>query len=140
MCLAGLHAVLVQNQAQLDEVIAENVMRREKIDSLLADIAYIDSPQGIQEQADALGLEPATQVATLIPVKFGELPPPGVDPFGLAEFADDIAASLDGTVTSVDITIDSAKDSDGVGIEDVGSEGVGLGGDTSVVEVTNGGA
>ena len=84
LILAGLHAVLVQNQAELDDLITGNQKRQEQINQLLADIAYLDSPEGAAEQAAAAGLVPAAEVVTLGPVSPGVLLPPGPDPFGLA--------------------------------------------------------
>lgn len=82
--LAVLHAVLVQNQAHLDNLIEENQLRQERVDQLLAEIAYLDSPEGVAENALKAGLLPAAEVVTLAPLGAGELPAPSPDPFGLA--------------------------------------------------------
>jgi len=84
MILAGLHAFLVQNQARLDDLIAENQDRQERIEQLLAEIAYLDSPEGVAEQAASVGLVPAAEIITLVPLASGALPGPEADPFSLA--------------------------------------------------------
>lgn len=82
--LAVLHAVLVQNQARLDDLVNQNQQRQEQVDLLLAEIAYLDSPEGVAEQASSVGLVPAAEVVTLAPVRPGALSAPLSDPFGLA--------------------------------------------------------
>ncbi len=84
LALAALHAVLVENQASLDDLIEHNQLRFERIDQLQAEIAYLDSPEGLAEQAQAAGLVPAADLAVLTPIGPDRLPPPGVDPFDLA--------------------------------------------------------
>ncbi len=84
LILAGLHAFLVQNQARLDDLIAENQDRQEQIEQLLAEIAYLDSPEGVAEQAASVGLVPAAEIITLVPLASGALPGPATDPFRLA--------------------------------------------------------
>ena len=84
LALAALHAVLVQNQARLDSLIVDNQARREQVDHLLAEIAYLDSPEGVAEQAVEAGLVPAAEPVTLSPVVPGALSRPLEDPFGLA--------------------------------------------------------
>ena len=83
LALAALHAVLVENQASLDDLIEHNQQRRELIDQLQAEIAYLDSPEGLAEQAQAVGLVPAAELVVLTPVGPGRLPPPAADPFSL---------------------------------------------------------
>ena len=83
LALAALHAVLVENQAALDDLIEQNEQRYEKIDELQAEIAYLDSPEGLAEQARAAGLVPSAELAVLTPVGPDRLPPPGTDPFAL---------------------------------------------------------
>lgn len=83
LVLAGLHAVLVQTQAQLDSLNAEishlEVQRNEGI----AKLAWHDSPDGLAEAAVAAGLVHATDLRVLGPVTEGRLSPPvGADPFG----------------------------------------------------------
>ena len=46
LALAGLHAVLVENQDNLDELFAQNSVRQERLDALKAELAYLDSPEG----------------------------------------------------------------------------------------------
>ena len=84
LALAVLHAVLVENQAALDELIDLNRLRQEQIDQFQAEIAYLDSPEGVADHALSAGLVPAAELITLAPVGSGLLPPPAADPFGLA--------------------------------------------------------
>ena len=84
LALAALHAVLVENQATLDDLIERNQQRHERIDQLQAEIAYLDSPEGLADQADSAGLVPAAELVVLTPVGADRLPPPGADPFTLA--------------------------------------------------------
>lgn len=81
--LAALHAVLVENQASLDDLIEHNEQRYERIDKLQAEIAYLDSPEGLADQAQSAGLVPAADLAVLAPVGPDRLPPPLADPFDL---------------------------------------------------------
>ena len=83
LALAALHAVLVENQATLDDLIEHNQQRRERIDQLQAEIAYLDSPEGLAEHARSVGLVPAAELIILTPVGPGLLPPPTDDPFSL---------------------------------------------------------
>ena len=106
--LAALHAVLVENQAELDELSEQNGIRRQRIDQLQAEIADLDSPEGLERHARAAGLVAAAEIVTLVPVSPDRLLPPGVDPFGLD--ARGIAPALSDPVFS------SAADSAPVGI------------------------
>ena len=83
LALAALHAVLVENQASLDDLIQHNQQRRERIDQLQAEIAYLDSPEGLAEHAHSVGLVPAAELVVLTPLGPGLLPPPATDPFSL---------------------------------------------------------
>ena len=83
LALAALHAVLVENQASLDDLIEHNQQRRERIDQLQAEIAYLDSPEGLADHAHSVGLVPAAELVVLTPVGPGLLPPPAADPFSL---------------------------------------------------------
>lgn len=83
LALALLHVVLVEKQAQLDDLIDGNRQRRERVDKLQAEIAELDSPEGLVEQARAAGLVPAAELVVLVPVESSLLPPPAEDPFGL---------------------------------------------------------
>jgi len=83
LALAALHAVLVENQASLDDLIEHNEQRFERIDQLQAEIAYLDSPEGLADQAQSAGLVPAGDLAVLTPVGPNRLPPPDADPFDL---------------------------------------------------------
>ena len=82
LTLAGLHAALVQAQAGLDTVVEENGVRRERVDHLLAEVAHLDSPEGVAEQAAAAGLVAAPEVVTIAPLAPGALAAPSPDPFG----------------------------------------------------------
>ncbi len=82
LALAGLHAVLVQAQAGLDDLVVENSIRHERVDQLLAEVAHLDSPEGVAEQATAAGLVAAPEVVTIAPLAPGSLAPPPPDPFG----------------------------------------------------------
>lgn len=83
--LAGLHAVLVQNQAGLDDLVSANHARQHRVDELTGRIAILDSPAGVADQAVGAGLVLAPEVVTLSPVTAGVLGLPGPDPFGLIE-------------------------------------------------------
>ena len=83
LALAALHAVLVENQATLDDLIERNEQRHDRIDQLQAEIAYLDSPEGLAEQAQSAGLVPAADLAVITPVGPDQLAPPGADPFDL---------------------------------------------------------
>ena len=97
LALAVLHAVLVENQASLDDLAEQNGLRRERIESLLAAVAHLDSPNGLAEQAAAADLVPAPDLVTLVLPGAGLLPPPPADPFGLAGIEPDAAPSGAGT-------------------------------------------
>ncbi len=83
LALAALHAVLVENQASLDDLIERNQLSRERIDQLQAEIAFLDSPEGLAEHARSAGLVPAAELVLLTPVGPGQLQPPVTDPFSL---------------------------------------------------------
>lgn len=77
--LAGLHAVVVQTQAELDEVNADiNALEELKV-MRLADLAWADSAVGLETTALAAGLVPAGETVILTPVAPGALAPPGTD-------------------------------------------------------------
>jgi len=84
LALAALHAVLVENQAALDDLLARNQQRYERIDELQAEIAHLDSPEGLADRAHAAGLVPSADLAVLTPIGPDLLPPPEDDPFDLA--------------------------------------------------------
>lgn len=84
LALAMLHAVLVENQAALDDLAEQNRLRWERIESLQATIARLDSPEGLAEHASAAGLVTAPELMSLVPLGAGLLPPPSADPFRLA--------------------------------------------------------
>ena len=83
LALAALHAVLVENQATLDDLLERNQQRYERIDKLQAEIAYLDSPEGLADQAHSAGLVPSAELAVLTPIGPDLLPPPEDDPFDL---------------------------------------------------------
>ena len=83
LALAALHAVLVENQATLDDLLERNQQRYERIDKLQAEIAYLDSPEGLADQAHSAGLVPSAELAVLTPIGPDQLPPPEDDPFDL---------------------------------------------------------
>jgi len=83
LALASLHAVLVEEQASLDDLLDLNRQRYERIDKLQAEIAYLDSPEGLADQARSAGLVPSADLVILTPIGPGGLPPPDHDPFGL---------------------------------------------------------
>lgn len=83
LALAALHAVLVENQASLDDLIEQNQLRQEHVDQLQAEVAYLDSPEGLADQAQSVGLVPAAGLVVISPVGAGLLEPPGGDPFDL---------------------------------------------------------
>ena len=83
LALAALHAVLVENQAKLDDLIERNQQSRERIDQMQAEIAFLDSPEGLSEHASSVGLVPAAELVLLTPVGPGQLQPPATDPFSL---------------------------------------------------------
>ena len=83
LALAALHAVLVENQATLDDLIEHNQQSRERIDQLQAEIAFLDSPEGLSEHARSVGLVPAAELVLLTPVGPGQLQPPATDAFSL---------------------------------------------------------
>ncbi len=83
LALAALHAVLVENQASLDELLLQNELHTERLHQLQAEVAHLDSPEGLAVQAQAAGLVPAAELVVLNPTAHGQVPPPNFDPFGL---------------------------------------------------------
>jgi len=80
--VAAVQAVLVQTQAHLDSRQAENLAVAEQIDALEAELAWIESPAGIEAWAKATGLVRAPGYVILSPVTEGALAAPVVaDPF-----------------------------------------------------------
>lgn len=80
--LAGLHAVVVQTQAELDAIDARIVELEERRDEAEEARARADSPEGLPVVAAELGLVPAPEVVFLTPVAPGELGAPSApDPF-----------------------------------------------------------
>ncbi len=81
--LAGLHAVVVQTQAEIDTINADIVALEEARDAAIARRAWFGSPVGLAEAALAAGLVPAPEVVMLTHVAPGQLDPPATpDPFG----------------------------------------------------------
>lgn len=92
--LAGLHAVVVQTQAELDDVNADITELEELRVMRMADLAWADSAVGLETTALAAGLVPAADTVILTPVPPGGLTPPRfADPFALPGTSDPIAAS-----------------------------------------------
>lgn len=86
--VAGLHAVLVQTQARLDAQRAANLVVVEEIDSLDAQLAWIESPAGIEEWARGAGLVRPPGHLMVPTVPEGRLAPPTVaDPFASSSSA-----------------------------------------------------
>lgn len=80
--LAGLHAIVVQTQAELDDVNADISELEELRVMRMADLAWADSAVGLETTALAAGLVPAGDTVILTPVPPGALTPPQfVDPF-----------------------------------------------------------
>ena len=80
--VAGLHAVLVQTQAEIDAIHTENSALEVERNRLIASQAWHDSPEGLEELAAAAGLVLAADVVMLAPVPAGALAAPTtVDPF-----------------------------------------------------------
>lgn len=74
--LAALHALQVQTQARIDTLETANAARSAYLDELEVRLAHLDSPVGVAEAARTAGLVPASEVAPLVPVAPGALPPP----------------------------------------------------------------
>jgi type II secretory pathway pseudopilin PulG len=80
--IAGLHAVLVQTQAQIDAQRAANAEVQEQLDDVVAQLAWIDTPEGLEQWARTSGLIEAPEVVSLAPLPAGALAPPvSADPF-----------------------------------------------------------
>lgn len=80
--LAGLHAVVVQTQAELDAVNAEIGTLEDVRIHALADLAWAESAAGLAEAAAQAGYVPAADPENLPLVPPGRLDTPGSsDPF-----------------------------------------------------------
>lgn len=80
--VAALHAVLVQTQAQIDAQRAANAAVQAELAVVNADLARVDSPEGLEQWAIDNGLVLAPEVVILSPVAPGTLAPPmSGDPF-----------------------------------------------------------
>ena len=83
--VAALHAVLVQTQAQIDAQRAANAAVQAELTVVTADLARVDSPEGLEQWAIDAGLVLAPEVVILSPVAPGTLAPPmSGDPFAEA--------------------------------------------------------
>ena len=83
--VAALHAVLVQTQAQIDAQRAANAAVQAELAAVTADLARVDSPEGLEQWAIDAGLVLAPEVVILSPVAPGTLAPPmSGDPFAEA--------------------------------------------------------
>lgn len=88
--LAGLHAVVVQTQSELDAVNSEIAGLEAARVGSLADLAWAGSAIGVETTALAAGYVPASQPVNLSPVPFGRLVPPlSADPFAASFEADE---------------------------------------------------
>ena len=74
--IAGLHAVLVQTQAQIDAQRASNAAVQEELDDVVSGLAWLDSPEGLEQWARTSGLIEAPEVVALTPLAPGALPAP----------------------------------------------------------------
>ncbi len=80
--LAGLHAVVVQTQSELDDVNSDIAALEELRVNTLADRAWSESAVGVETTALAAGYVPAPDLVILTPVPPGQLTPPErPDPF-----------------------------------------------------------
>lgn len=80
--VAGLFASDIQTQSEIDGIQREIEELRETRINVLAKRAWYDSPEGLAETATRAGLVPAPEVALLVPLAPGLLPPPNeIDPF-----------------------------------------------------------
>ena len=80
--VASLHAVLVQTQAQIDAQRAANAEIQASVDTVTAELARIDSPEGLEAWALDAGLVQAPEVVILTPIAPGTLAAPAsTDPF-----------------------------------------------------------
>jgi cell division protein FtsB len=111
LALAALHAVLVENQASLDDLIEHNQQSRERIDQLQAEIAFLDSPEGLAEHARSVGLVPAADLVLLTPVGPGQLQPPAADPFslGLSDYEPPAVVDVTGGADPIPVRAASAS-------------------------------
>lgn len=97
--LAGLHAVVVQTQAELDAVNAEIAEMEDARIHALADLAWVESAAGLAEAAAAAGYVPAADPENLPLVPPGQLDAPSAaDPFRPgADGAGDVSGGSDAT-------------------------------------------
>jgi hypothetical protein len=80
--LAGLHAVVVQTQSELDDVNSDIAALEELRVNTLAERAWAESPVGLAAIATAAGYVQAAEVVNLTLVAPGRLAPPvSADPF-----------------------------------------------------------
>lgn len=80
--LAGLHAVVVQTQAELDAVNTDIADLEDVRVHSLAELAWAESAAGLAEAAAAIGYVPAANPANIPLVAPGRLDAPGsADPF-----------------------------------------------------------
>lgn len=82
LSLAGLHAIVVQTQAELDGVNADIAALEEQRVMRTADLAWAGSAVGLETTALAAGLVPAADTVIVAPVAPGRLTPPtNMNPF-----------------------------------------------------------
>lgn len=90
--IAALHAVRVQTQAEIDAQRSDNLAAAAELELAVAELAWIDSPEGLEQWAVDHGLVEAPQVISLAPLAQGMLEPPTVgNPFA-ANVAQDAGA------------------------------------------------
>ena len=81
--LAAVHAMLVQGQAQIDTINADNAALEAEVTRAVAALAAADSPEGLATQAAAAGLVESASLLMIAPVADGALAAPTQDdPFG----------------------------------------------------------
>ncbi len=90
MCLLGsmllitaLHAYLVNQAAQLDNLNSQNVDSREELQRLRTELVNLDSTEGVAQAAVVAGMVSAPEVVVITPVDNNTLLPPLSNPFGL---------------------------------------------------------
>ncbi len=74
--VAALHALLVQTQAQIDAQRVANAAVQAELAVVNADLARVDSPEGLEQWAINAGLVLAPEVVILSPVALDTLAPP----------------------------------------------------------------
>lgn len=68
LALAGLHAVLVQEQTRIEEIGVRMESAREEIARLEVEVARLSSPSRIRDSAARLGMVPPREVVPIVAV------------------------------------------------------------------------